>query len=128
MDNLVTWDKCLPYADWGAPSGAIVVAACKKPQPGGHDVLDNSNHGARTTCYAWGEWIITLDDANPTLIRTFDSTSGASALVAGVAALIQYVATSSTVVRTSPGQRVHRRDRRPPADRSLPARYPARIR
>ena len=66
-------------------------------------MLDNANHGARTTCYAWGEWIITLDDANPTLIRTFDSTSGASALVAGVAALIQYVATSSTVVRTSPG-------------------------
>lgn len=103
MDNLVTWNKCLSYADWGAPSGAIVVAACKRPQPGGHGVLDNSNHGARTTCYAWGEWIITLDDANPTLIRTFDSTSGASALVAGVAALIQYVATSNTIVRTSPG-------------------------
>ncbi len=76
-------------------SGAIMVGAARSSAP--HERLSFSNFGSRIDCYAWGENIATCGGF-PTSIGTslqtaymlnFAGTSGASAIVAGAAALLQ---------------------------------------
>lgn len=83
-------------------SGAIMVGAGRKNVANGeHAAVTRSNFGCRVNCYAWGEGIRapTLE-LNPDLslpaVQTacaeFGSTSGAAAIIAGVALLLQGIA------------------------------------
>jgi hypothetical protein len=77
-------------------SGAIMVGAGSSTFP--HKRLDYSNFGSRVDCYAWGENIATCGGFPFTAIGTspqtaymlnFAGTSGATAIVAGAAVLLQ---------------------------------------
>ena len=79
-----------------ADSGAILVGAALSALP--HDRLNVSNFGSRVDCYAWGEGIVSAGfgdlshvagDDNTTYTATFGGTSGASAIIAGAALLVQ---------------------------------------
>ena len=84
-------------------SGAIMVGASKSPVLAdsggcqGHKRLDNSNFGSRLNVYAWGESIYTAGEgdlqgnagANNSYTANFGATSGATAIIAGAAALVQ---------------------------------------
>jgi hypothetical protein len=82
-------------------SGAIMVGAGSSEVP--HVRLGLSNFGSRVDCYAWGEHIATCggdipmnpDVTNPQQAYTlsFGGCSGATAIVAGAAALMQSWAT-----------------------------------
>ena len=78
-------------------AGAVMVAACDLPQGAGgpHVRLEQSNFGAHVKCYAWGRDVVSLNQATPALMGTFSQTSAASALVAGMAALLQSLAMSN---------------------------------
>ena len=78
-------------------SGAIMVGAASSDVP--HERLDFSNFGSRVDCYAWGQHIATCggdipfdpNEASPqkTYTLNFGGTSGATAIVAGAAVLLQ---------------------------------------
>lgn len=73
-------------------SGAIFVAAARSALP--HDKILSSCWGSRIDCYAWGEKIVTAggwrtDHAGSGYTDRFNATSGASAIVAGCAVLLQ---------------------------------------
>jgi hypothetical protein len=73
-------------------SGALLVGAATAAVP--HRRHGFSNHGSRVDCYAWGDNIRTAgagaDDATRTAyVADFSGTSGASAIVAGAAVLLQ---------------------------------------
>lgn len=80
-------------------SGAILVGAGTAARVNGvHDRQEDSNYGRRVDCFAWGESITTaggLGDLTPDEVperdytATFDGTSGAAAIIAGVAAVTQ---------------------------------------
>lgn len=77
-------------------SGAVMVGAGKhKVQRGCHQRTADSNFGTRIDCYAWGDSIYTTgqEDLGPNLERSyreeFGGTSGAAAIVAGAALLVQ---------------------------------------
>ncbi|MFF8942165.1 S8 family serine peptidase [Streptomyces sp. NPDC014864] len=77
-------------------SGAVVVAAATSAHPHtrAHFPTESSNHGNRVDCFAWGENILTtsalLNPATNQPYRTdFGGTSGASAIVAGAALVLQ---------------------------------------
>lgn len=82
-------------------SGAIIVGSCWPPTgpgtPIGHRRRNDSNHGDRVNCYAWGDAIHTAgfgDDggshgSTDSYIKDFSQTSGAAAIIAGVAAVVQ---------------------------------------
>ncbi|WP_431047044.1 S8 family serine peptidase [Streptomyces sp. P1-3] len=80
-------------------SGAVMVAAATSAHPHTRMVFpgnQRSNHGNRVDCYAWGENILTtsslLNPASNQPYRTnFGGTSGASAIVAGVAVVLQNI-------------------------------------
>ena len=87
LDNLLTVD-----------SGAILVGAAEKKTRGNaHDRLAESNFGSRVDCYAWGKGIVSAGFGdrhlgrgdNTTYTATFSGTSGASAIIAGAALLVQ---------------------------------------
>ncbi len=76
--------------------GAIMVGAASSCLP--HERLGFSNFGSRIDCYAWGENIATCGGYPSTLLGTtaqtaymlnFAGTSGASAIIAGAAVLLQ---------------------------------------
>ena len=76
-------------------SGAIIVGACQSIGRSRHRV---SNYGSRLDCFAWGDSIATagLGDLTPpgtpdNRIYTlqFDKTSGAAAIIAGAALIVQ---------------------------------------
>jgi hypothetical protein len=75
-------------------SGAIVVAAARSAPP--HLRVGSSNYGSRVDCYAWGENIGTLwTNASGTQSQytsSFGKTSGASAIIAGAALIVQSAA------------------------------------
>ena len=86
-------------------SGAILVAAATAgvdpAAPGdpaadtGHGPWPGTNYGSRVDCYAWGERVNTLgwdDDRATTYTTDFDGTSSASAIIAGVAVVVQGLA------------------------------------
>ncbi len=76
-------------------SGAILVAAATSSTP--HERLLDSNFGSRVNCYAWGENIVSagygdlnLSGVNDTMYTSvFKQTSGAAAIIAGAALLVQ---------------------------------------
>ena len=86
-------------------SGAIMVGAGSSVHP--HTRLSFSNHGNRVDCYAWGENIVTTTTSHTGKSNTeytahFDGTSGASAIVAGVALIVQGIAQAALGRRFSP--------------------------
>jgi hypothetical protein len=88
-------------------SGAIMVAAGSKAYP--HTPASTSNHGNRIDCYAWGDQIATTntnaagtDDA--AYRGDFSGTSGASAIVAGAALIVQGLAQAQLGHRYSPSE------------------------
>jgi serine protease len=97
-------------------SGAIMVGSCESTRLHNRYVGlgDGSNFGSRIDCFAWGEDITTagfgdLDegtDDNNIYTCSFDGTSGAAAIIAGAALIIQgmYQATPSAGGRLSPLQ------------------------
>lgn len=69
-------------------SGAIVVAAATASAP--HDPHGFSNVGSRVDCYAWGDSVYTASNTGPSNYKSgFGGTSGAAAIVAGAALLVQ---------------------------------------
>jgi hypothetical protein len=82
-------------------SGATIVGSCWPPSgpvtPLGHRRRADSNHGARVNCFSWGDWINTAgygDDGGShgsvdSYTSDFEQTSGATAIIAGVAAVVQ---------------------------------------
>lgn len=67
----------------GADSGAIMVGAVKSGVT--HRKLLKSNFGTRVNCHAWGEKVRTSED------DTFNGTSSAGAIIAGVCCVVQSV-------------------------------------
>lgn len=100
-------------------SGAIIVGSCSSDLPHnryvGSGAGSGSNYGVRVDCFAWGEDIVTagygdrlgeeLDD-NHKYTYSFGGTSGASAIIAGAALILQgkYQATRPAGGRLSPAQ------------------------
>lgn len=72
-------------------SGAILVGAATADTT--HSRLELSNYGSRVDCFAWGEGIVApayFGDGNVNKYTTnFTGTSGAAAIVAGAAILLQ---------------------------------------
>jgi hypothetical protein len=86
-------------------SGAIMVGAGTSAYP--HTPVGATNQGNRIDCYAWGENIYTTDTDDATgKVSTyrfdFGQTSGASAIVAGAALIVQGMAQASLGYRFSP--------------------------
>ncbi|MFN2587153.1 MAG: S8 family serine peptidase [Actinomycetota bacterium] len=80
-------------------TGAIMVGGCTSTQPHGRQTI--SNFGSRVDCCAWGENMVTAgNSATPTkkdaYQTDFGGTSGASAIIAGVALLFQELRTKLT--------------------------------
>jgi hypothetical protein len=79
-------------------SGAILVGAVRARRASGKLLrLASSNFGCRVDCYAPGQEILTTSDvvdggAHDTFTNIFGQTSGAAAIVAGAAALLQSAA------------------------------------
>ena len=99
-----------PYFDYRAmgDSGAIMVGGGSADT--NHDKLPFSTFGARVNVQAWGEMVFTLGgnflvyggDPNQAYTNSFNGTSSASALVAGVCCLIQQKAVADHGVPLSP--------------------------
>ena len=85
-------------------SGAILVGSCRSEKSedvaegfDGHERQTDSNYGSRVDCHSWGEDIYTTGygningapDSADSFTDSFGGTSGATAIVAGVAAVIQ---------------------------------------
>ena len=86
-------------------SGAIMVAAGSKAFP--HTPAGTSNLGNRIDCYAWGDQIATTDTnaagtTDNAYRGNFSGTSGASAIVAGAALVVQGLAQARLGHRYSP--------------------------
>ncbi len=76
------------WAGRTADSGAILVGAGRSQAvDGGHECRRESNFGADVHCHAWGDGVVTAAAAGYT--KGFGGTSAASAIVAGVAAVLQ---------------------------------------
>jgi serine protease len=86
IDGVKVFDPDDPEVD----SGAILVGAGNSGYP--HRRSDSSCHGRRVDCYAWGDLIDSpfSDGVEHTgYTETFGGTSGASAIIAGVALAMQ---------------------------------------
>lgn len=86
-------------------SGAIMVGACSSATP--RSRRPSSNFGSRIDCHAWGQNINTTDGSagtTTTYRNNFSGTSGASAIVAGVAVSVQGMAASRFGSRFDPAR------------------------
>ena len=89
-------------------SGAILVGAGLSIPP--HNRWFWSNHGSRVDCYAWGDSIVTAGYGDlagvgrHSYTRLFDGTSGASAIIAGCALLLQGLHLGSDGTPLSPAE------------------------
>ena len=90
-------------------SGAIMVAAAYSDVP--HHKIYYTNFGNRIDCYAWGENILTAGlhpkssgMANNTYTHQFGGTSGAAAILAGVAIALQSMMEANHQCRLYPKQ------------------------
>jgi N-acetylmuramoyl-L-alanine amidase len=86
-------------------SGSIMVGSCSSASP--HVRRPHSNYGSRIDCHAWGENIVTTDGTNGAIdsYRTnFSGTSGASAIVAGLAVVTQGLAQHGSRRRFNPAE------------------------
>lgn len=124
--NLDAWTdddglRSLNRANWTSDvfdSGAIMVGSCKSALPHnrlvGLGVGTGSNYGSRLDCFAWGEDIITTGyghidpaaDEDRAYTDDFGGTSGAAAIIAGAALILQgmYQETPPRGGRISPTQ------------------------
>ena len=85
-------------------SGAILVGAGRSQAvDGGHECRRESNFGAGVHCHAWGDGVVTAAAAGYT--KGFGGTSAASAIVAGVAAVLQGMHRAAHGRRSAPGPR-----------------------
>jgi len=92
-------------------SGAILVAAGTSSVPHERSIweIGGSNFGSRIDCYAWGDSIVTCGDGNlggsgsTSYRNNFGGTSGAAAIIAGCALLVQglHVAKKSSLLSPS---------------------------
>jgi len=77
-----------------------------------HERLSESNFGSRVDCYAWGENIVSAgygdryhnQGDNTTYTGAFGGTSGAAAIIAGAALLVQGIYHKATRSRLLPEQ------------------------
>lgn len=90
-------------------SGAVIVGAAYCAVP--HERARFSNYGSRVDCYAWGENIATAGSfpqssgvAMNTYTAEFGGTSGAAAIIAGVAIAVQGIAEAAYKRRLTPAQ------------------------
>ena len=90
-------------------SGAIIVAAASNVVP--HLRMGYSNFGSRIDCYSWGERITTAGyvplssgEFTDTYTGRFGGTSGASAIIAGVAIIVQSIIELNFGCRIGPKQ------------------------
>ena len=89
-------------------TGAIIVTGASSALP--HARLNFTNHGKRIDCYAWGQNILTARRTpnplagNLPYTTNFGGSSGASAIVAGVACVLQNVRRSTIGDFLSPAQ------------------------
>lgn len=88
-------------------SGAILVAA--STTAASREKLSSSNHGKRIDCHAWGEKVRTLSSDGTTTsldqyTDSFDETSAAAAIIAGVVLLVQGMAEANLGYRLGPWQ------------------------
>ena len=91
-------------------SGAILVGAALSAWP--HERLPESNFGSRVDCYAWGENIVSAgygdryynQGDNTSYTGAFGGTSGAAAIIAGAALLVQGIYYKATRSRLLPEQ------------------------
>ena len=90
-------------------SGAILVAAGSDTVP--HTKIKHSNFGRRIDCYAWGERVSIAGyqfDSSEMAIDLFrkklNGTSGAAAIIAGAAILVQSITESNYHFRLGPAQ------------------------
>jgi hypothetical protein len=94
-----------PSTGWG-DSGAIMVAAAtvldSRLGGGGppRSRRGDFNYGMRIDCYAWGEGIITRQEGANTM--SFGHSSGASAMLAGIALVLQGIRKANTGTSYSP--------------------------
>jgi len=119
--TLDTWSEGGRRLDRTDPlndSGAIMVGSCDVEVPHnrytGLGQGSGSNFGARVDCFALGEGIVTTGyglpgdpaDVNHRYTNSFGGTSGASAIIAGAALILQgkYQATAPAGGRLSPKQ------------------------
>jgi hypothetical protein len=107
-----------PGTTYSDDSGAIIVGACGSTPVADdrHRVLAEHWHGKRIDCYAWGENVYTTacDDGGTNQCGTagpadvyyedFNATSSATAIVAGVVALIQEMCVATTGAPAQPLQ------------------------
>ncbi len=84
-------------------SGAIMVGSCESALPHNRYVGlgfgQGSNYGSKINCFAWGQRIVTTGNGdlsagrrgtfNDDYTRTFGGTSGAAAIIAGAALVVQ---------------------------------------
>jgi len=96
-----------------ADSGAILVGAGTAAGPHNRSIWPNgdaSNYGSRVVCYAWGDGIVSAGYGdlagtdNQSYTSTFGGTSGASAIIAGAALLLQGMHFATTQTLLSPLQ------------------------
>jgi hypothetical protein len=90
-------------------SGAIMVAAATSEPP--HERMYYTNYGNRIDCYAWGENILTAGMhpyssgmAINTYTDRFGGSSGAAAIIAGVAISLQSMMEANHHCRLNPGR------------------------
>jgi len=119
LDNLLdtAGQRPMNRALWATPadikkfdSGAILVGAASSSTP--HERLPDSNFGSRVDCYGWGENIVSAGYGDLNLSQVdntrytgaFGGTSGASAIIAGAALLVQGLHLKATGSLLSPAQ------------------------
>ena len=95
-------------------SGAIMVSACRaaltRSTPRRHRRKAYAGRGSRIDCFAWGDNVATTGGSglgsttgpNSSYTDSFDGTSSAAAIVAGMALLVQQAAESSRGRRLTP--------------------------
>jgi hypothetical protein len=79
-------------------SGAIMVAGARLTEAKTWEWRHPSNLGSRIDCFAWGEQIVAPwvnPDGSLTYTQNFGNTSGASAVIAGAALIVQSLAKAS---------------------------------
>ena len=86
-------------------SGAVLVGAATSGHP--HVALESTNRGTAVDCFAWGERVVTTGgDSGHSLSGAYNfdysGTSSASAIVAGVALVLQGIAKRSSAGPLAP--------------------------
>jgi hypothetical protein len=102
------WDPA--HADHDDSGAIFVGGGASSNHAAPHSRLETSNYGLRVDCQGWGEDVLTagygdLYDGGPNRLytETFDGTSSAAPVVAGIAACLQGAAREATGTVLDPG-------------------------